>query len=215
MKIVYIDEDIIVCIKPYGLLSQADNKGNSNAVDILKEMTNSSVYPVHRLDKTTGGVMVFARNSGSAAKLSNQIQNGSFNKEYLAVINGIPDEKEATLDDLLYFDRAKNKSYVVKRKRAGVKEARLEYHLLDSKKIKESDCSLLRIKLFTGRTHQIRVQFASRGMSLCGDRRYGAKDEFNNIALWSHILSFLHPESNEPLCFKEQPQSEIFEYFDI
>ncbi len=215
MKIIYMDEDIIVCVKPFGLLSQADNKGNSNAVDVLCEMTKSNIYPVHRLDKTTGGVMVFARNSDSAAKLSVQIAEGKFIKEYLAVINGRPEREEDVLCDLLYFDRSKNKSYVVGRKRAGVKEAKLGYRLLDSKKIKERDCSLLKIKLFTGRTHQIRVQFASRGMSLCGDRRYGAKDDFNNIALWSHSLSFLHPESNKPLSFKEPPQSEIFRYFDI
>ncbi len=215
MKIVYKDKDIIVCVKPFGLLSQADSKGNSNAVDILSEMTKSNIYPVHRLDKTTGGVMVFARNSDSAAKLSAQIAEGKFVKEYLAVVNGRPEREEAILCDLLYFDRAKNKSYVVGRKRTGVKEAKLEYHLLDSKKIKEKTCSLLKIKLFTGRTHQIRVQFASRGMSLCGDRRYGAKDDFNNIALWSHSLSFLHPVSNEPLSFKELPDSEIFKYFEI
>ncbi|MBQ8203319.1 MAG: RluA family pseudouridine synthase [Clostridia bacterium] len=215
MKIIYDDKDIIVCVKPYGLLSQGDNKGNTNAVDVLKGITNSEIYPIHRLDKTTGGVMVFAKNQKSAAALSAQITDGRFNKEYLAVVGGVPKENAGELLDLLYFDRAKNKSYVVKRKRSGVKEARLYYQTLDTKKIKESDCSLLKIKLFTGRTHQIRVQFASRGLSLVGDRRYGSQMEATDIALWSYNLSFYHPVSNEPLSFNEPPQNSIFEYFEI
>ena len=215
MKIIYKDEDIIVCMKPYGVLSQGDSKGSKSAVDILKEMTNSDVYPVHRLDKTTGGVMVFALNSNAAAKLSAQITKGDLKKEYLAVIEGKPQDEEGVLKDLLYFDKSKNKSYVVKKKRAGVKEAELQYALIESKKIKENQCSLLKIKLITGRTHQIRVQFASRGMSLCGDRRYGGTNICENIALWSHSLSFNHPKSNEYLNFTQSPQNEIFEYFSI
>lgn len=214
MNIIYKDEDIIVCVKPHGVLSQGDSKGSKSAVDILKEITNSDIYPVHRLDKTTGGVMVFALNSTAAANLSEQITKGVFNKEYLAVIQGKP-QKSGNLKDLLYFDRNKNKSYVVKKKRLGVKEAELEYTLIESKKIKESECSLVKVKLMTGRTHQIRVQFASRGMSLCGDRRYGGSALCENIALWSYSLSFHHPVSNQLLNFKEPPQNEIFEYFSI
>ena len=215
MNIIYKDEDIIVCIKPYGILTQSDSKGNKSAVDILKEITNSDIYPVHRLDKTTGGVMVFALNPAAAANLSQGITNGMFNKEYLAVISGKPDEAQGVFNDLLYFDRNKNKSYVVKRKRAGVKNAELEYTLIESKKIKESECSLVKIKLMTGRTHQIRVQFASRGMSLCGDRRYGGSDICENIALWSHSLSFYHPVSKELLNFTAPPENEIFKYFSM
>ena len=215
MKILYKDEDIIVCVKPYGMLSQSDNKGNISAVDVLSEMTKLNIYPVHRLDKTTGGVMVFAFSSVSASKLSSQITDGRFKKEYLAVVSGKVEREEDELCDLLYFDRVKNKSYIVKRKRAGVKEARLKYKLIESKKIKEREYSLLKIRLFTGRTHQIRVQFASRGMWLSGDKRYGAKDDFKNIALWSESLSFNHPITNQPLYFKEMPQGEIFEYFNI
>ncbi len=214
MNIIYRDEDIIVCVKPYGVLSESDSRGSESAIDILKEIANSNVYPVHRLDKTTGGVMVFALNSTAAANLSAQITKGEFNKEYLAVIKGEPQEA-GNLKDLLYFDRRKNKSYAVKRKRAGVKEAELEYTLIESKKIKESECSLVKVKLVTGRTHQIRVQFASRGMSLCGDRRYGGIGICQNIALWSYSLSFRHPTNKEVLNFTAPPQNEIFEYFSI
>lgn len=215
MNIIYKDEDIIVCVKPYGMLSQSDNIGNKSAIDTLEEITNKDVFPVHRLDKTTGGVMVFAFNSKAAANLSAQITKKQFLKEYLAVIEGVPQENSDVFEDLLYFDRGKNKSYVVKKKRAGVKEAQLNLTLIESKKIKERECSLVKVKLITGRTHQIRVQFASRGMSLCGDRRYGGNNLCENIALWSYSLSFYHPASKELVNFTVPPQNEIFEYFQI
>ena len=133
----------------------------------------------------------------------------------MAVIEGVPQENSDVFEDLLYFDRGKNKSYVVKKKRAGVKEAQLNLTLIESKKIKERECSLVKVKLITGRTHQIRVQFASRGMSLCGDRRYGGNNLCENIALWSYSLSFYHPASKEFVNFTVPPQNEIFEYFQI
>ena len=152
--------------------------------DLLAPRT---VYPVHRLDRDTMGLMVFAKSKEAAAFLSAQMEK-SFAKEYLARCEGVPPE-QGELIDLLYHDRGKNKTYVVKRKRMGVKEARLSYEVLS----RSEGSSLLRVRLFTGRTHQIRVQFSSRGYPLLGDKKYGAKTG-GDLQLWAYRLRFVHPK---------------------
>ena len=200
MEIIFQDKDIVVAIKPPEILSQGDEKGRANAVDILSEMTGSEIFPVHRLDKGVGGVMVFAKNVKAAAELSKQVSDRTMEKTYLALLHGDIAEDSGRLEDLLFFDRGKNKSFVVKRERRGVKKALLDYECLD----KGGGRSLIRVKLITGRTHQIRVQFSSRGYPLFGDRRYGAKDEEKSIALLSKEISFLHPRTRERMSFEAE-----------
>ena len=201
MDILYEDTAVIVCIKPRGILSQADKNGGESMITRLSEHTGGEIYPVHRLDKETGGVMVYAKTKKAAAKLSRDISEHRFCKEYLALVHGVPEENSGTLCDLLFHDRAKNKSYVVKRERAGVKKAELYYEVLETKEKDGEKFSLLRVVLHTGRTHQIRVQLAHRKMPLSGDRKYGAKDAFENLGLLSAKLKFTHPETGEEMEF--------------
>lgn len=185
IEIIFENVDFLVCVKPVGVESQ--NDAARDMVKILSEQTGSDIYPVHRLDKAVGGTMVFAKNRSAAAQLSKQIQNGTFKKVYLAVIGGVPEKQEDTLKDLLFKDSHKNKSFVVRRERRGVKKASLEYKVLEV----SGTASLVQVLLHTGRTHQIRVQFASRGMPLLGDGKYGSRDNHCTVALWSHSLSFV------------------------
>ncbi len=205
MKILFEDKDIVVAVKPPQILSQGDEKGRENAVDLLKEMTGSEIFPVHRLDKGVGGVMVFAKNSRAAAELSRQVSDRTMEKIYLALLHGEIAEEKGRLEDMLFFDRGKNKSFVVKRERRGVKKALLDYECLG----KGEERSLVRVKLITGRTHQIRVQFSSRGYPLFGDRRYGAKDEEKSIALLSKEISFLHPKTGERMTFENEQTMKV------
>jgi len=187
--VIFEDEDLVVCIKPRGVLSCADASGKKSMNDLLAPR---KVYPIHRLDREVSGIMVFAKNEKTAAFLSNA---DGFVKEYIARCEGsLPGEGEMV--DLLYHDRFKNKTYVVKRKRGGVREARLSYRVLSEK----DGVSTVQVRLFTGRTHQIRVQFASRGCPLCGDRKYGAKSN-GEIGLTAYRLTFPHP-SGELLTFE-------------
>ncbi|MBP3706682.1 MAG: RluA family pseudouridine synthase [Clostridia bacterium] len=196
MNVIYEDADIIVCVKPYGVLSQHSSDKN-NMFDILSDQYGQ-IFPVHRLDRTTAGIMVFARNRQAAANLSAQIVNKNFEKVYVARVEGKIDPPNAQMDDILYFDRKSNKSYVVKNERKGVKKAKLFYETINN----DNDKTLVKILLYTGRTHQIRVQFASRGYPVVGDRRYGSKSATKNINLWSFSLKFLHPKTNMPCYFE-------------
>lgn len=207
MEILYEDSSVIVVIKPQGILSQSDKNGGESMVTRLSEHTGGEIFPVHRLDKETGGVMVYAKTQKAAAALSRDISEHRFYKEYLALAHGVPEENSGTLCDLLFFDRAKNKSYVVKRERKGVKKAVLEYKLLETKEKDGEKYSLLRVVLYTGRTHQIRVQLAHRKMPLAGDRKYGAQDGCKNLGLRAQRLKFFHPETGEEMEFtaKEKP----------
>lgn len=198
MEILFEDNEIIVVKKPPEILSQPDEKNRENAVDILREMTAGEIFSVHRLDKGVGGVMVFAKTSSSAAVLSKQVSDRTMQKIYHATLHGQLEQDKGKLEDLLFFDRRKNKSFVVKRERKGVKKAALEYECIE----KSDEKTLVRVKLITGRTHQIRVQFASRGNPIFGDRRYGAKDDEKNICLVSKELSFFHPVSKEKMRFE-------------
>lgn len=213
MEILYEDSSVIVCIKPQGVLSQADKNGGESMITKLETYTGGEIFPVHRLDKETGGVMVYAKTKSAAAVLSRDISEHRFNKEYLALVHGVPERKSDTLCDLLFHDRAKNKSYVVKRERKGVKKAELEYELLYTKEKDGEKYSLLRVKLHTGRTHQIRVQFAHRKMPLAGDKKYGAQDGFSSLGLWAYKLDFINSETHKNTEFTALPQNYISNYF--
>lgn len=192
IEILYSDENIIVLIKPVGLDSE---KGVPEA---LKAQLGVEVYTLHRLDKNVGGVMVYAANKRTAAELSRIIQEGLMIKEYLACVHGTPPEK-GDLEDLLFKDSRKNKVFVVKRQRAGVKKARLEYVRLT-----EGEFSTVLVRLHTGRSHQIRVQFASRGYPLVGDHKYGSKSEIKAPMLFSFKLTF--PYKGKAVSFEAKPE---------
>ena len=191
MVILHYDREIAVCIKPVGLDAESEVPAK------LKEQLGGDFFTVHRLDKNVGGVMVYARTKDAAAELSRLIQNGRMTKEYLALVHGTPPET-GDLEDLLWKDSGKNKVFVVKRQRAGVKKARLEYRVL-----RAGDTSLVRILLHTGRSHQIRVQFSSRGYPLVGDHKYGARDDEKAPKLFSCCITF--PWKRQTLKFEATP----------
>lgn len=207
VEILYEDRHIAVCVKDAGLLSQADESGDESMIDILsthfKEQGDDGyVGVVHRLDRGVGGVMVYAKTKEAAGKLSGYVSDKErFRKEYLALVHGVPAEQKGVMKDLLFKDSSINKSFVVDRMRRGVKEASLEYELVST----NDDVSLVHIVLHTGRTHQIRVQFSSRGMPLVGDKKYGARDSHRAISLWSYSLSFEHPVTHKSISFKAEP----------
>ena len=198
IRILYEDKWLCLCIKEPGILSE-----EGGMPQLLKEQCGMEHYCVHRLDRAVGGLMVYARDKNCAGKLSSLVAGREVEKEYLAVVQGRPEADSAVLRDLLFKDSAKNKSYVVERMRKGVKEAELEYKLLDS----TTDMSLVRIKLHTGRSHQIRVQFSSRAMPLIGDVKYGSVHKDCPIALWSHRLRFRHPITGKTLDYSEYPKN--------
>lgn len=198
-EILYADAAVAVVVKPAGVLSQGDAEDAMPV--LLQKRLGGAIFPVHRLDQPTGGVMVYARTQDAAAKLSAQMQSEAFGKEYLAVLDGTPEPAEGELHDLLFFDRQKGKSYAVRRKRAGVKDARLNYRAL----AQAEGLTLVRVRLYTGRTHQIRVQFSSRGWPLTGDGKYGSRNNRCAPALWSAELHFAHPVTGETLTFRSQP----------
>ena len=191
MEILFSDRDIVLCVKPVGLDSEIQMPA------ALKKALGGEIYPVHRLDKNVGGVMVFARTQAAAASLSKAIQEGKLIKEYVALVHGNPPES-GDWEDLLWKDSRKNKVFVVKRMRGGVKKARLEFTRLTS-----GEESLVRIRLHTGRSHQIRVQFASRGYPLVGDHKYGARDNVPAPMLYSCKLTF--PHKGKLLEFEKLP----------
>ena len=178
MEILFSDAQIVVCIKPVGMDSQQEVPAN------LSQQLGGEIFTLHRLDQNVGGVMIYARTKASAARFSKLIQDGLLVKEYVALVHGTPPE-EGELTDLLWKDSSKNKVFVVKRERKGVKKARLSYRLL-----RAGAQSLVRVRLYTGRSHQIRVQFASRGFPLVGDHKYGSRDEACAPMLYSCCLTF-------------------------
>ncbi len=199
VTVLYEDAYLAVAVKPVGVLSEESDSGASMPALLRAHYAaqgqNEYIATVHRLDKIVGGIMVFSRRREVTGKLTEAIREHRVTKEYLAVLRGHPPQLEATLTDLLFRDAAHNKSYVVKRMRKGVREAELDY-----REIGRTDAlSLVRIRLHTGRTHQIRVQFSSRGLPLLGDIRYGSKDPACTAALWSCHLAFTHPVTGAPV----------------
>ena len=191
MQILFSDKDIVVCVKPVGLDSEAQVPLE------LKSQLGGEIFPIHRLDKNVGGVMVYARSKAAAAALSKAVQDGSLVKEYAAMVHGTP-PKAGDWEDLLFKDSTKNKVFTVKRERKGVKKARLEYRLLI-----EGERSLIHIRLHTGRSHQIRVQFSSRGFPLVGDHKYGSRDDASAPMLFSCRITF--PHRGQIRCFEAFP----------
>ncbi|MBR6552272.1 MAG: RluA family pseudouridine synthase [Clostridia bacterium] len=207
MKILFEDSGVIVLVKPVGVPSETTQNGEKGILDLLKNQQGlKDAFLLHRLDRNVGGVMVFAKTKKSAANISKQIQENTFKKTYLAVVDGVIEEKQGVYKDLLFKDSSKNRSYVVNRMRKGVKEASLEYIVLNENENK----SLVKVTLHTGRTHQIRVQFSSRKTPLCGDIKYGSKDRESDIALFSHSISFCHPVTEEILTFTDLPEKENY-----
>ncbi len=203
ISILYQDRDILICRKPPDVLSQSGP--GPNMPDLLREETGQPVYPVHRLDRGVGGVMAYARSRDAAAALSGSIRN--LQKQYLCIVRGVPDQPSGTYQDLLLHDRTRNKSFVVKRMRGGVREASLSYRVL----AEDGEASLVQVRLHTGRTHQIRVQFASRGTPLLGDGKYGGGS--GETALWSFSLTLLHPKTGKTLCFRLPPEGQVWNRF--
>ncbi len=205
LNFLYTDDEIFVVEKPVGALSEEGDAGESLA-SALKEQNNGYVGVVHRLDRGVGGVMVYARTKAAAARLSAAVQEHTLKKVYFAVVHGVPTEPRARLTDLLYHDRARNKTFTVSRPRGGVKEAILDYEIIKTwDDAPLGSLSLVKIELQTGRTHQIRVQFASRGLPLVGDNKYGARDR-SEIRLFCHALTFPHPKTGKEMHFSLTPE---------
>ena len=201
MEILYSDTDILVCIKPARVLSTDEPGGLPDLVREALGDPKADIRTVHRLDRVVSGVMVLARNAKAASELSRQIREDEFEKEYLAVVHGCPNEREGNLRDLLYRDKARKMTMVATEMAKGVQEAVLDYQVVSS----SGDMSCVRIQLHTGRTHQIRVQFASRGMPLVGERKYSTMEDPCEIALWSHKIGFTHPKTGERVSFCKEP----------
>lgn len=187
--ILYRDASLIVCGKPAGVSSESPGLPEQ-----LSKQAGVKVWPVHRLDRGTGGVIVFALSASSCASLQRLFRDNEVKKEYLAVVCGCPAEKSGCWIDLLWHDKTRNKTYVVKSMRKGVKEARCEWETVGSVPYDGQALTLVRVRLHTGRTHQIRVQFASRKLPLAGDRKYGSSVAADTVALWSVRISFPHPD---------------------
>ena len=199
MNLIFSDEHIAVIEKSAGELCESGYNHTKGIPDALQKALGREAFPVHRLDRESAGVMVYALTKNAAADISRQITDGVFQKEYLAVVQGAPASDEGDLFDLLFFDRAKNKSFPVRRIRRGVKEARLNYRVVE----KAGDVTLVAVHLLTGRTHQIRVQFASRRTPLYGDRKYGGSGD--GVALFCRKISFLHPITKAAVSFSALP----------
>lgn len=192
MELLEVNQDFIVCIKPVGMDAE------QQLPSALQEQLGGEMFTLHRLDKNVGGVMVYARNKQTAAALSKAITNGEMVKEYIALVHGAPPQ-EGDWEDLLFKDSRKNKVFVVKRQRAGVKSARLAYRCLQT-----GGQSLVRVRLYTGRSHQIRVQFASRGFPLVGDHKYGSRDAATAPMLFSCCVTF--PYKGQMRQFEAYPE---------
>ena len=201
MDLIYTDRDIVVCVKPARVLSTDEPGGVPELVRHALGDENADIRTVHRLDRVVSGLMVLARSPRAASELSRQIREDGFQKEYLAVVHGAPEAPEGRLQDLLFRDKARKMTMVADQPGKGVLPASLQYWVLK----REGDLSRIRILLETGRTHQIRVQFASRGMPLVGERKYSTLEDPCEIALWSYRLAFTHPTTGKPMEFTLEP----------
>ena len=201
MELIYQDEDILVCVKPARVLSTDEPGGVPELVRQELGDPDADVRTVHRLDRVVSGLMVLARTAQAASELSRQIRDNEFEKEYLAITHGTPQAESGRFYDLLARDKARKMTFVSKQEGKGVQPAALQYKVLQ----KTDGLSRVRIKLETGRTHQIRVQFASRGLPLVGERKYSTREDPCEIALWSYRLAFIHPKNGEKMEFVLEP----------
>ena len=213
LKILYEDNHIIIVEKKPNIPSQADKTEDIDMLtivkDYIKEKYNKpgNVYLglVHRLDRPVGGVMVFAKTSKAAGRLSEQVREKIFKKKYLAVVDGKFDKRSGTLEDYLYKDERNNMSKVVNKEKKNAKLAKLDYEMIIYNEVK--DLSLVKVNLHTGRHHQIRVQLANSGHSIFGDQKYGKRGQGKQIALWAYSLTIQHPITKEEMTFKDLPES--------
>lgn len=201
MELIYQDNDIVVCIKPARVLSTDERGGLPELVRHALGDPNGDVRTVHRLDRVVSGLMVLARNPAAASELSRQIREDAFEKEYLAIIHGAPEYDRGKFFDLLIRDKARKMTMVADAEGKGVQPASLGYTVIH----KKNGMSRVRIRLETGRTHQIRVQFSSRGLPLVGERKYSTLEDPCEIALWSWRLAFTHPTTGKPMEFIHEP----------
>lgn len=201
MEIIYQDKRILVAVKPSGVLSTDEPGGMPELLRKALGDEKACVRTVHRLDQTVSGLMVFARSREASRILSRQMMEHQFEKEYLAVVHGTLPVSKGQFRDLLLRKKEERKTYVVRTMEKGAQEAVLSYQVLAEK----NGLSLVQIRLHTGRTHQIRVQFASRGLPLVGDRKYGIPEDGDTIALFSCFLGFFHPETGEKMTFSQNP----------
>lgn len=209
MELLYVDKEIVVCIKPARVLSTDEPGGLPELVREALGDPKADVRTVHRLDRVVSGVMVLARNAKAASELSRQIREDEFHKEYLAVVHGMPPES-GTLRDLLGRDKARKMTFVATEPAKGVQEAILDYRRLHAKEA----LSRVQVQLRTGRTHQIRVQFASRGWPLVGERKYSTLEDPCEIALWSHKIGFAHPGTGNWVEFSQEPPM-VYPWTDV
>lgn len=204
MDLLYVDEAVVVCIKPARVLSTDEPGGLPELVRLALGDPEADIRTVHRLDRVVSGVMVLARSASAASEISRQVREDEFQKEYLAVIHGTPETSAGTLTDLLYRDKARRMTMVASELGRGVQEAVLDYQIVG----KCENLSKVAIRLLTGRTHQIRVQFASRGLPLVGERKYSTLNDPCEIALWSHKIGFVHPLTGKRMEFSKEPPCE-------
>ncbi len=210
MTIVYQDGAILVCLKPAGVLSTDEPGGLPELLRRELGEEKADIRTVHRLDLVVGGLMVLARSPEAASELSRQIREERFEKEYLAVVHGDPGER-GRWRDLMFRDKARKMSFVTETPGKGVQEAILRYKRLGQ----SGDLSLVRIRLETGRTHQIRCQFAAHGFPLAGERKYSTREDPWPLALWSCRLAFVHPESGKRMEFAHfPPETEPWLFFN-
>ena len=200
MEILYSDPELLVCLKPAGVLSTDVPGGLPELLRQALGDARAEIRTVHRLDRVVGGLMVLARTAAAASELSRQIRENEFEKEYLAVVHGDPGES-GTLRDLMVRDKARKMSFVTDSPGKDVQEAVLDYRRLAT----AEGLSLVRVRLHTGRTHQIRCQFAAHGWDLAGERKYSTRGDPWPLALWSCHLRFVHPRSGEVLNFEQIP----------
>jgi 23S rRNA pseudouridine1911/1915/1917 synthase len=212
LKVLFEDNHIIVVEKPVNVPSQGDKTGDIDMLTIIKKYIKEKyskpgdVYLglVHRLDRPTGGVMVFARTSKSASRLSEQVRDKKMHKKYLCIVDGKMESQTGSMRDFLLKNEKNNISKVVKEGTKNAKEAVLDYEVV--KYNDQINMSVVKVDLHTGRHHQIRVQFASRGHSLSGDQKYGTRGRGKQLALWAYSLSFIHPTTKEELTFEDYPE---------
>lgn len=202
MNILFKNNDFIVCVKPQGIPSQPDPSGCVDMTallsdELIKNGEKSDIFVVHRLDRSTGGLIIYARNKEAAASFSRLVaEKDGFQKEYLAVISGMPKNESGNMTDYLFKDSAQKKAFVVKSERKGAKLANLDYEVRSTVQTEEKVFSLLQIKLHTGRFHQIRAQLSSRGMPIYGDGKYGSREKAPNFALWASKITFIYKGKN-------------------
>lgn len=201
MELLYQDTDLVVAIKPPRVLSTNEPGGMPQLLRAEPGLADVQLRTVHRLDRVASGLMVLAKTPQAASELSRQVRQSDFAKEYLAVLHGTPQPADGTLRDLLFRDTHERKTYVTQEPGKGVQQAILHYRTLEG----VGGLSLVHIRLVTGRTHQIRCQFSSRGLPLAGDRKYSLLDDPWELALWSCRLQFVHPATGKAMDFAKLP----------